>query len=157
MISEGGAGGSAADPSGLPSPRGPCHADGMNAVPAFPDRTLGQSVDRLAETVAARETASSKASYTARLLAKGVPACAQKLGEEAVELAIAAVAGATDAGRRGETDEVVKEAADLVYHLVVLLRAAGVDPGEVGAELARREGISGLAEKATRRPDASAG
>ena len=120
----------------------------MNARPASSDRTLGQSVDRLAETVAARAEASAETSYTARLIAEGVPACAQKLGEEAVELAIAAVSR--------QHEEVAKEAADLVYHLAVLLRAAGVDPSEVAAELTRREGVSGLAEKAARRPDAAA-
>ncbi|MEM7565775.1 MAG: phosphoribosyl-ATP diphosphatase [Pseudomonadota bacterium] len=103
---------------------------------------FGAALDRLAQTVAARAGEGAETSYTARLLSAGVPKCAQKLGEEAVELAIAAVSE--------DRDEVRKEASDLLYHLVVLLRAAGVDPSEVAAELSRREGVSGLAEKAAR-------
>lgn len=100
--------------------------------------TLEQLNARLAE----RAKASPEESYTARLLAIGVQKCAQKLGEEAVEAAIAAVAK----DRAG----LVGEAGDVLYHLLVLLRAAGVELDEVMAELENRTGQSGLAEKAAR-------
>ncbi len=116
----------------------------MNASPVQIG-TLGAALDRLAETVAMRAGESAQISYTARLLARGVPKCAQKLGEEAVELAIAATLG--------DADETRKEAADLLYHLTVLLHASGIDPVDVAAELGRREGVSGLAEKAARGGD----
>ncbi len=130
----------------LPRAPAPCHPVVMNASP-LQTGTLGAALDRLAETVAVRAGESAQTSYTARLLAKGVPKCAQKLGEEAVELAIAATLG--------DTDETRKEAADLLYHLAVLLHASGVDPTDVAMELGRREGISGLAEKAARGGDAA--
>ncbi|MEO1014601.1 MAG: phosphoribosyl-ATP diphosphatase [Pseudomonadota bacterium] len=103
---------------------------------------MGEALDALVETIAARRTAAPDQSYTAKLLASGVKRCAQKLGEEAVETAIAAAVG----NRTG----VVGEAADLLFHLSVLLAAADVDPREVAAELARRRGVSGLEEKALR-------
>lgn len=106
--------------------------------------TLGAVLDALSATVAARADAPRETSYTASLLAGGAPRCAQKLGEEAVELAIAAV--------KGDADEVRQEAADLLYHLTVLLQAAGVSPRAVADELVRREGTSGLVEKAARGP-----
>jgi len=81
-----------------------------------------------------RREADPEASYTARLFAEGIPRIAQKVGEEAVEAVVAAVAG-----RR---EELVLESADLLYHLLVLLLASGVDPGEVAAELLRRSGKS---------------
>lgn len=81
-------------------------------------------------------------SWTARLLRKGPEKCAQKVGEEAVEVAIEAAA------RRN--DGLVKESADLIYHLMVLWAAAGVEPQQIFDELARREGTSGVAEKASR-------
>ena len=106
------------------------------------DATLGNALDRLSKTIDLRAAASADTSYTAKLLAAGVGKCAKKLGEEAVELALAAVS---------ETpDSVVNEAADVLYHLSVLLKAAGVSPDAVGAELLRREGVSGLEEKASR-------
>lgn len=132
---------------GLQTRRRPCHAKRMSAEAASSDPTLGMAIDRLAETVALRAAHTEDTSYTAKLLAKGVPTCAQKLGEEAVELAIAAVTL--------DRDEVRKEAADLLYHLTVLLYAAGVHPSEVAAELSAREGVSGLVEKASRRADVS--
>jgi phosphoribosyl-ATP pyrophosphohydrolase len=97
---------------------------------------------RLADTVAARKAAPGADSYTAKLLGKGVGACAKKLGEEAVETALAAVSG--------DRRQIAAESADLLYHLVVVLAATGVDLAEVMAELERREGTSGLAEKASR-------
>lgn len=93
--------------------------------------------------VADRAAAPPDASYTAKLLAGGVAKPAKKLGEEAVEAAIAAV--------QGDRAGLVAEAADVLYHLLVVLRAGGVPLAEVMAELARRTGQSGLAEKAGRR------
>jgi phosphoribosyl-ATP pyrophosphohydrolase len=97
---------------------------------------------RLADTVAARKAAPGVESYTAKLLGKGVGACAKKLGEEAVETALAAVSG--------DRRQIAAGSADLLYHLVVMLAATGVDLADVMAELERREGTSGLAEKASR-------
>jgi phosphoribosyl-ATP pyrophosphohydrolase len=104
----------------------------------------GTTLDRLFETIGARGRADPATSYTAKLLRQGTEGAAQKLGEEALETALAAVAG-----RRAG---VVSESADLLYHLLVLWAATGVTPAEVWAELARREGTSGLAEKAQRPP-----
>jgi phosphoribosyl-ATP pyrophosphohydrolase len=103
------------------------------------DFTLSDLVD----LVAARAEAPPDQSYTAKLLAGGPAKPAKKLGEEAVEAAIAAV--------QGDRAGLVSEAADVLYHLVVLLRAGGVELDEVMAELARRTAPSGLAEKAARR------
>jgi phosphoribosyl-ATP pyrophosphohydrolase len=97
---------------------------------------------RLAATVAARRGADPETSHTARLLAAGPARCAQKFGEEAVEAVIAAA--------RGDRAELVSESADALYHLLVLLTASGAALEDVLAELARREGVSGLAEKAAR-------
>jgi phosphoribosyl-ATP pyrophosphohydrolase len=103
------------------------------------------TLEELDQRLAARATASPEDSYTAKLLAKGIEKCAQKVGEEAVEVAIAAVAR----DRAGLTSET----ADLLYHLLVLLRAAGIPLEEVMAELDRRTAQSGLAEKAARTKD----
>ena len=92
--------------------------------------------------VAARAASDDDMSYTRKLVGKGVGKCAQKLGEEAVEAAIAAVQGDRD-GLRGE-------AADLLYHLMVVLKVSGVSLDEVMAELAARTGQTGLEEKASR-------
>ena len=92
--------------------------------------------------LATRASASPEESYTARLIARGMDKCAQKLGEEATEAVIAAVTG--------NRAELVKESADMLYHLLVVLRAAGVPLSEVMAELDGRTGQSGLAEKAAR-------
>jgi phosphoribosyl-ATP pyrophosphohydrolase len=100
------------------------------------------TLDDLDARVAARAAASPADSYTAKLLSRGVEKCAQKLGEEAVEAAIAAVAG--------KPDELAREASDVLYHLLVLLRASGVPLAAVMAELESRTGQSGLAEKASR-------
>jgi phosphoribosyl-ATP pyrophosphohydrolase len=104
----------------------------------LPDTTLTD----LAATIAARAAAGSGESYTAELIGKGVGHCARKLGEEAVETAIAATEG--DAGA------LVRESADLLYHLLVLLQVSGTSLDAVLAELKRREGTGGLAEKAAR-------
>ncbi len=100
------------------------------------------AIVRLAETVQRRRGADPDTSWTARLLARGPEACAKKFGEEAVEAVIEAV--------KGDRDRLVAEAADVLYHLLVMLAARGVTLAEVEAELARREGTSGLAEKAAR-------
>lgn len=105
-------------------------------------------LDRLAATLAARRGADPSESYTARLLARGMDKCAQKLGEEAVETVIEAIR--LDAGT-GSPAKLASESADLLYHLLVVWTAAGLDPEQVWAELARREGLSGLDEKAGRK------
>lgn len=99
-------------------------------------------ITKLAETVAARAAADPESSWTAKLLAKGPDKCAEKFGEEAVEAIIAAV--------KNDTDELVKESADVLFHLMVMLQSRGVTLAQVEAELARREGTSGIAEKASR-------
>ena len=97
---------------------------------------------RLAATIAARRTETADRSYTRQLLDAGPVHCAKKLGEEAVEAVIAGV---------GESDEALKEeAADLLYHLLVLLESRGVEIADVLAVLDRRQGVSGLKEKADR-------
>jgi phosphoribosyl-ATP pyrophosphohydrolase len=101
------------------------------------------TLEALDEKVRQRAGASPDASYTARLLAEGTDKCAKKLGEEAAETIIAAVTG--------DKSGLTGEAADLLYHLMVLLRAAGVPLGDVMAELESRTGQSGLEEKAGRR------
>jgi phosphoribosyl-ATP pyrophosphohydrolase len=102
-------------------------------------------LEKLAAEIAAKADASPEQSYTARLLAKGTEKCAKKFGEEAVELALAAV--------QGKRAEATAEAADVLYHLLVLMKSAGVTAEEVMAELKRREGVGGLAEKASRPHD----
>jgi phosphoribosyl-ATP pyrophosphohydrolase len=97
---------------------------------------------RLYAVIESRKGADAASSYTASLFAAGLPRIAQKLGEEAVETVIA--------GAAGDADRTVRESADLLYHLLVLWAAAGIAPDEVWAELARREGTSGIAEKASR-------
>lgn len=100
------------------------------------------SLPDLARVVAARARAPAAESYTAKLLAEGPARAAKKLGEEAVEAAIAAVQG----DRAGLT----AEAADVLYHLLVVLEGAGIPLSEVMSELERRTAQSGLAEKAGR-------
>lgn len=100
------------------------------------------SLEELAATIAARTQSDDPGSYTAKLARQGVGQCAQKLGEEAVETVIAAM--------EGDRDQVTREAADLLYHLLVLLQVAGSSLEDVKAELGRRTGRSGLEEKAAR-------
>jgi phosphoribosyl-ATP pyrophosphohydrolase len=100
------------------------------------------TLSRLAETIAARRTADPETSWVAKLHAKGVPTIARKLGEEALETVIAAL--------NGSREELIGEAADTLFHLLVLLDAKGVSLAEVLAELDRREGRSGIEEKAAR-------
>ena len=103
------------------------------------------TLERLEQTIAERSKASPETSYVAKLNAKGLPKMAQKLGEEATETVIAAVSGGDD--------ELISESADLLFHLMVLLQAKGVAFDQVLAELDRREGLSGLDEKASRPPE----
>jgi len=100
-------------------------------------------LDALYATIAGRQGADPETSYTAKLFAKGRGKIAQKLGEEAVESVIAALS-------QGK-GELVGESADLLYHLMVLWADCGVRPDEVWAELRRREGVSGIAEKNSRK------
>ena len=102
-----------------------------------------QFLARLETVIAGRLGGDPDASYVARLHARGIGKIAQKVGEEATETVIAALTG-SDA-------ELTGEAADLIFHLLVLLGARGVPLEAVTAELARREGTSGLVEKASRR------
>ncbi|OYQ30797.1 phosphoribosyl-ATP diphosphatase [Sandarakinorhabdus cyanobacteriorum] len=99
--------------------------------------------DQLLATVIARRSADPASSYVAKLTAKGRAKLAQKLGEEAVEVVIAAVAD----DRAG----LVSESADLIFHLALLLADAGLTFDDIRAELARREGVSGIDEKAGRK------
>ena len=99
-------------------------------------------LDRLWSVVMGRRDADPAVSHSARLLSRGTAKVAQKFGEESVECLIEAVAGNRDA--------VVAESADVLYHLIVLWVASGIRPDEVWDELKRREGISGIAEKASR-------
>ena len=100
-------------------------------------------LDALAATIDRRAEDAPQNSWTARLLDKGVEGCAQKLGEEAVETVIAATTR--------DKQALVSESADLLYHWLVLLKASGVEADEVYAELAAREGRSGIEEKAARK------
>jgi phosphoribosyl-ATP pyrophosphohydrolase len=103
---------------------------------------MSDILTRLAATSAARRDADPAASHPAALLAKGPGKCAEKFGEEAVEAIVAAASGDHDGLRH--------EAADVLYHLQVMLAAAGIGWAEVLAELEGREGRSGVAEKAAR-------
>lgn len=100
------------------------------------------TLSRLEATIAARRTADPSTSYVAKLHARGLGKIAQKVGEEATETVIAALSGSAD--------ELTGEAADLLFHLLVLLGARDVSLAAVLAELDRREGVSGIAEKASR-------
>lgn len=101
-----------------------------------------ETLERLEQTIASRRKADAGESYVAQLNARGLPVIARKLGEEAVEAVVAAL---TD-----DDAELVGEAADLLFHLMVLLGARGISIDAVMAELDRREGVSGIAEKAAR-------
>lgn len=100
------------------------------------------ALDRLADTIEKRRGVSPRDSWTAALLAKGPEKCAEKFGEEAVEVIIEAV--------KGDKEKLVAESADVLYHMLVMLAAREVSFAEVLAELERREGVSGIAEKASR-------
>ena len=100
------------------------------------------TLEILAATIAARKGKDPETSWTARLLAMGPEKCAEKFGEEAVEAIIEAV--------KGDRTRLTAEAADVIYHLLVMLAARDVTLADVLAELDRRDGTSGIAEKAGR-------
>jgi phosphoribosyl-ATP pyrophosphohydrolase len=110
-----------------------------------PDIKKLDVLNELARTINARKHAGAETSYTASLLNKGIDACAKKFGEEAIELILAATSK--------DATHTTAEAADVIYHFVVLLEATGVSLDDVMAELARRQGTSGHAEKALRDQD----
>ena len=100
------------------------------------------TLSSLAATIAARKGADPDTSWTAKLLSRGPEKCAEKFGEEAIEAIIAAT--------KGDRDALVSESADVLYHLLVMLAARDLTLNDVLAELDRRSGTSGLAEKAAR-------
>ncbi|MCW9044176.1 MAG: phosphoribosyl-ATP diphosphatase [Pseudopelagicola sp.] len=100
------------------------------------------TLNALAQTIAARAKADPDSSWTAKLLAKGPEKCAEKFGEEAVEAIIEAV--------KDNRDGLISESADVLFHLLVMLQSRGVTLDEVLGELERRQGTSGIAEKAAR-------
>ena len=116
---------------------------------AFKKRALNGSVaeehvlDRLYDVIDSRKGADPDTSYTARLFSRGRQQIAKKLGEEAVETLIE--------GIRGDKPKLVGESADMLYHLLTLWASVSVKPAAVWAELDRREGLSGIAEKAARK------
>lgn len=101
-----------------------------------------QLFERLFRTIESRRGADPSTSHTAKLFQKGTKKIAQKVGEEAVEVVIEAV--------KNKRERTISESADLMYHLLVLWADARINPHEVWAELARREGMSGIAEKSAR-------
>lgn len=104
--------------------------------------TMSDLLDTLEQTIRDRRLGDPSTSYVAKLTARGRAKIAQKLGEEATEAVIAAI--------QDDRDELVKESADLLFHLLVLLADMGLGLDDVRGELARREGVSGIAEKAAR-------
>jgi phosphoribosyl-ATP pyrophosphohydrolase len=100
------------------------------------------ALEHLAATIAARRGGDAEASWTAKLLAAGPEKCAEKFGEEAVEAIIEAV--------KGDPARLTAEAADVIYHLLVMCAARDVTLDDILAELSRREGQSGITEKAAR-------
>ncbi len=104
---------------------------------------LGKTLERLWQVIESRRGADPAGSYTAKLLSRGKAKVAQKFGEEAVEAVIEGV--------RGDRAALIGESADVLYHLMVMWAATGVSPADVAAELARREGTSGVSEKKARK------
>ena len=103
---------------------------------------MSDILDRLADTLEARKAAAPDSSYVARLYAKGTDAILKKIGEEATETVMAA--------KDDQPEKIIYEVADLWFHTLVLLAHKGLKPADVLNELARREGLSGLVEKANR-------
>jgi phosphoribosyl-ATP pyrophosphohydrolase len=103
---------------------------------------MSDVLDRLAELLEQRKSADPQSSYVAKLYAKGMDSILKKVGEEAAETIIAA--------KDGDPQKIVYETADLWFHCMVMLAKAGLKPQQVLDELARREGLSGLEEKASR-------
>jgi phosphoribosyl-ATP pyrophosphohydrolase len=106
---------------------------------------LAETLERIAALIESRKDSDPKRSYVARLLSQGEDAVLKKIGEEATETVLAA--------KSGDRLHLVRETADLWFHCMVLLARHGLGPGDVLAELHRREGISGLDEKAARKHD----
>lgn len=104
---------------------------------------MSDILNRLADTLEARKQASPDSSYVAKLYAKGTDAILKKIGEEATETVMA--------GKDGNAEKIIYEVADLWFHTLVLLAHTGLRPQDVLDELARREGLSGLEEKAARK------
>jgi phosphoribosyl-ATP pyrophosphohydrolase len=104
---------------------------------------LGDTLQRLWRVIESRRGGDPASSYTAKLLSRGKAKVAQKFGEEAIEAVIEGV--------RGDRAALVGESADVLYHLLVMWAAIGVSPADVAAELARREDISGISEKKSRK------
>ena len=107
-----------------------------------PGRSAESSLERLADVIESRKTADPATSYVARLFSRGEDAILKKIGEEATETVMAA--------KDGQPDRIVAETADLWFHSMVMLAHYGLRPQAVVAELERREGLSGLDEKAQR-------
>ena len=103
---------------------------------------MNKILERLDLTIQRKTTESPNQSYTAKLLKKGTEKCAEKFGEEAIELIVASV--------KKKKKEIIGEAADALYHMLVLLRSKNISINEVLSELASREGISGIEEKRKR-------
>ena len=136
-------------PAGVPVPKAKApkavrKAEARHLLPlAVPVSGKEEILQLLWDTIQARKASGDVSnSHSARLLARGTAKVAQKLGEEAVECVIEAI--------QGNRRETVMESADLLYHLLVVWVDAGIEPREVWAELERRQGISGIAEKAAR-------
>jgi phosphoribosyl-ATP pyrophosphohydrolase len=116
----------------------------MTLPPTPPPTPSGDALARLADTVESRRGGDPERSYVARLLARGEDAILKKIGEEATETVMAA--------KDGAADRIVAETADLWFHCLVMLAHYGLRPEQVLAELERRAGLSGLDEKAARKP-----
>jgi phosphoribosyl-ATP pyrophosphohydrolase len=143
--------------SAVPSPKSPAmakksakkkgsakrQAETSNVLVMPRGRQAEHMLDRLFAIIESRKGADPATSYTARLMSRGRIKIAQKLGEEAVEAAIEGV--------RKDPERLVLESADLLYHLLALWASVGVRPEQVWGELAQREGMSGISEKASRR------
>ena len=108
---------------------------------------MSDILDRLAETLEARKKAAPDSSYVAKLYAKGTDAILKKIGEEATETVMAA--------KDDQPEKIIYEVADLWFHTLVLLAHKGLKPSDVLNELARREGLSGLVEKANRQGEST--
>ena len=104
---------------------------------------MNKILERLDLTIQGKTTESPNKSHTAKLLKKGTEKCAEKFGEEAIELIVASV--------KKKKKEIIGEAADTLYHMSVLLRSKNISINEVLSELASREGISGIEEKRKRK------
>jgi phosphoribosyl-ATP pyrophosphohydrolase len=118
----------------------------VHLPPAVPSTLKSRfTVHDLAATIDARAASGGEASYTKKLLDKGAEHCAKKFGEEAVETVIAAI--------ENDRDHLIAESADVLFHLLVLLKARGISLADVEAALSQRTSMSGLEEKAARKRD----